>query len=398
MAAPFHFCNPAASMHLAVTRPVSSVFVLLENFGHVRMADRRARGIDKKILFRHIGDVFGLRIFGEQMIERLVLARTDLRRDCLPPLLGVVEHRIDIEDHAPQARRAEVDIRREFLSRWADRPITGITRRDVLAVIDGCVDRGNPYQAHNLLGYARRIFNWAIARGVYGLESSPCDRMRPREIIGAKKVRTRVLSNDELRALWRASEAMGYPYGALFQMLAVTGQRKSEVAEARWSEFDLQKKLWEIPAERMKSDAGHAVPLSDEAVKVLLSLPRFTKGDFLFSASYGARPVVGGFDKAKKVLDTKMRAELRRSFPPFVIHDIRRTMRTGLSTLPVPDLIRELVIAHTKPGLHKVYDQHAYLDEKRQALDLWAGRLRDIVTPPPANVVELPKRAGERCG
>jgi integrase len=288
-----------------------------------------------------------------------------------------------------QARRAESDIRREFISRWADRPITDITRRDVLVVIDACVDRGNPYQAHNLLGYARRIFNWAIARGVYGLESSPCDRMRPKEIIGAKKARTRVLNDDELRALWKASESLGYPYGPLFQMLALTGQRKSEVAEARWSEFDLTKRLWEIPAERMKSNAGHAVPLSDEAVRVLAALPRFTKGDYLFSASYGAQPVVGGFARAKLTLDAKMRAELQRPFPPFVIHDIRRTMRTGLSTLPVPDLIRELVIAHTKPGLHKVYDRHAYLDEKRQALDLWARRLRDIVTPPPANVVDL---------
>src|SRR5262245_6352261 len=288
-----------------------------------------------------------------------------------------------------QARRAEVDIRREFISRWADRPITEITRRDVLAVIDASVDRGNPYQAHNLLVYIRRIFNWAIARGVYGLESSPCDRMRPKEIIGAKKARTRVLNNDELRALWKASEAMGYPYGPLFQILALTGQRKSEVAEARWSEFDLDKKLWEIPAERMKSDAGHAVPLSDEARKVLETLPRFTNGDFLFSASYGRRPVVGGFAKAKLALDAKMQGELQRPLPPFVIHDIRRTMRTGLSTLPVPDLIRELVIAHTKPGLHKVYDQHAYLDEKRHALELWAKRLRDIVTPPSANVVEL---------
>jgi hypothetical protein len=84
-----------------------------------------------------------------------------------------------------------------------------------------------------------------------------------------------------------------------------------------------------------------------------------------------------------------MRGELRRPLPPFVIHDIRRTMRTGLSALPVPDLIRELVVAHTKPGLHKVYDRHTYLDEKRQALDLWAKRLRDIITPPPANVVQL---------
>ncbi len=286
-----------------------------------------------------------------------------------------------------QGEKAAKVIRREFVSRWAARPITEITRRDVLAVIDALVDAGKPYQAHNVLGYARRIFNWAIARGTYGLESSPCDRMRPKEIIGAKKARTRVLNDDEIRALWKAAEGMGYPYGPLFQLLALTGQRKSEVAEAHWSEFDLGKKLWAIPAERMKSDTAHAVPLSEDAVRILEGLPRFTKGDYLFSAHYGKRPV-NGFSKAKLALDAKMRGELRQ-LPPFVIHDIRRTMRTGLSTLPVPDLIRELVIAHTKPGLHKVYDRHAYLDEKRLALDLWAKRLRDIVTPPPANVVQL---------
>ena len=74
----------------------------------------------------------------------------------------------------------------------------------------------------------------------------------------------------------------------------------------------------------------------------------------------------------------------------FVIHDIRRTVRTQLSAIPgISDLVRELVIGHTKPGLHKVYDQHAYLDEKRHALDAWAARLRDIVEPPPANVTRL---------
>jgi hypothetical protein len=79
-------------------------------------------------------------------------------------------------------------------------------------------------------------------------------------------------------------------------------------------------------------------------------------------------------------------AELR----PFQTHDLRRTMRTGLSAIPsIPDLVRELVIAHSKPGLHKVYDQHAYLDEKRHALDAWAARLRSIVNSPPANVEDI---------
>jgi integrase len=137
----------------------------------------------------------------------------------------------------------------------------------------------------------------------------------------------------------------------------------------------------------MKADAAHVVPLSDAVMAILQSLPRFTKGEFLFSCRYGKIPV-NSFSAAKRLLDKLMRAELGR-FPPFVIHDVRRTVRTGLSALPVADLVRELVIAHTKPGLHKVYDLHAYLDEKRHALDLWSNRLRDIIEPPPANVVQL---------
>ena len=154
----------------------------------------------------------------------------------------------------------------------------------------------------------------------------------------------------------------------------------------------------------MKADADHVVPLSDDVLDILKSLPRFKKGDHLFSTTFGTKPV-NGFSKAKLRLDRRMarswralgrvRGEDRREaqITPWVIHDIRRSMRTGLSTLPVPDLVRELVIAHTKPGLHKVYDQHAYEAEKRHALELWAAKLRTIVEPPPPdNVVPLTAR------
>jgi hypothetical protein len=81
-------------------------------------------------------------------------------------------------------------------------------------------------------------------------------------------------------------------------------------------------------------------------------------------------------------LDAFVEAELKRQPDPFTLHDLRRTMRTGLSSLPIPDLVRELVIAHAKPGLHKVYDQFSYIDEKRQALELWQARVREIVSGP----------------
>ena len=291
----------------------------------------------------------------------------------------------------PLQRRGNIvarELRREFVERWSGRPITSITRRDVIDAIKEKVDAGAPYQAHNLLGHVRVMFNWAIEVGDYGLEASPCDRIRPKRLIGKKSHRTRVLSDSELRAFWRATQQMGYPFGPLLQLLALTGQRKSEVADAKWSEFDLKKRLWLIPPERMKGDHPHVVPLAAAAIEILAALPRFKKGEHLFSSTLGETPVAG-FAKAKTRLDRLMAKELEMMPPPFVIHDIRRTVRTGLSALPVPDLVRELVIAHSKPGLHKVYDQHAYLDEKRQALELWAGRLRGIVSPPPENVVEL---------
>jgi integrase len=288
-------------------------------------------------------------------------------------------------------RGAEVEraIRRELVSRWGTRPITDITRHDLLEVIEAAIERGSPWQAHHVFSYASRIFNWAIERGVYGLEHSPAHGMRPARIIGAKKPRTRVLTDTELKALWQASKDLGYPYGPMVQLLTLTGQRRTEVAEARWSEIDLEKAEWHIPPARMKMDTPHFVPLTKEAIAILETLPRFQSGDCLFSTTFGKIPV-NGHSRAKSRLDALM-AEQLGDVPPFVLHDVRRTVRTHLSALPVPDLVRELVIAHAKPGLHKIYDQHRYADEKRHALELWAARLRSIVEPPPANVVNLNK-------
>ena len=277
---------------------------------------------------------------------------------------------------------------------WGGRPITEITALEVRDVIKQYKDQGKIHHAHNLLGYIRRLYNWAIDQQVYaGLEASPCDRLKPNAIIGEKKLRNRILNDTELRAAWVAADRMSYAYGPLFKLLMLTGARKSEVAESRWSEFDLAKKLWTIPAERMKADAAHIVPLSDDAIALLKSLPR-GDGDCLFSVN-GGHSAVAAFSAAKDRFDAEILKALREidpkaKLPEFVIHDIRRTVRTGLSAIPnISDLVRELVIGHTKPGLHKVYDQYAYLDEKRIALDAWAARLRDIVNPKAHNVVEL---------
>ena len=299
-----------------------------------------------------------------------------------------------LERHVKGQRRAsdsEREIRKELIAPLGERPIASITREDVVLLVDSVARRPAPYLAHIVLAHARSLFNWAINRGTYGLETSPCDRVKPAALIGPKQPRQRVLSDAELAALWHGSEELGYPFGPLYQLLVLTGARKSEVAGARWGEFNLPKKIWTVPPERFKSNASHLVPLSDAAVSIIEALPRFTKGDHLFTTTYGEKPI-SGFSKGKDRLDKLMVEQLGSTPSPWVIHDIRRTVRTRLASLRIPDLVAEMVIGHGRKGLQRVYDQHTYEAEMREALELWAARLRDIVTPPPENVVRMRER------
>lgn len=284
-----------------------------------------------------------------------------------------------------RAGAAEREIRKELLSRWAKLPITDVTRRDVLDMVDEIKGRGSPYQAHAMFGHARTFLGWCVDRGI--LDRSPCERMRPSRLIGPKKPRQRVLNELELAALWRAAGRMSYPMGAFYRLVLLTGCRRTELSGARWREFDLKNKLLTIPPERFKSDAVHLVPLSDDAMSILGTLPRLVGGDFVFSHA-GGRKAVANFSLAKSELDRRMLQSLRAlarlrgddpntvSLPPFVVHDLRRTMRTGLSALRVPEVVCELVIGHARQGLPGVYDRWGYLEERREALDLWAARLR----------------------
>jgi integrase len=290
------------------------------------------------------------------------------------------------------ARDVERCLDREFTSQWAKKPIREIERRDVIEVLDAIVKRGSPSSAHNALAYLRSMFNWACDR--YDLDTSPCDRIKPKRVIGTKPVRQRVLTDDELRAFWAATGDTGYPFGPLLRLLLLTGQRRDEVAGARWREIDLKQKVWTIPEERFKSGVSHQVPLVPDVIAILETLP---KGfDHVFSTTLGRKPV-SGYSKAKKLLDKAMLDELKKTDPKatlarWTFHDLRRTCRTHLSALRVPDTVAEMVIGHGRRGLQRIYDQHSFASEMREALTLWAGRLRDIVQPAPANVVKLKAR------
>jgi integrase len=283
------------------------------------------------------------------------------------------------------------EIEREILPAWRHRLITDIERSDVVALIKPIAHRA-PTSAHLILNHIKRFYSWVVADGSYGLETSPAVLVKPRQVIGEKKARTRVLTNAELRAFWLACDNQSEAYGALFKLIALTGVRISEAARCKWKEFDLREKLWRIPSERYKSGQQHVVPLSDEAVALLKSLTRFKGCDFVFTVN--GISAVNGLSKAKSLLDEAMLAELRKEdpdaeLPGWVVHDLRRSYRTRLSELKVEERVAELALGHAKRGLGRVYDLHEFLPELRAANERWAARLHQIVTGEAATVVPL---------
>lgn len=292
---------------------------------------------------------------------------------------GPVAERYIKRECSKLKRGSEIEsiIRRELLPAWKDSPMDELRRGDLTELTDALIDDERPMAAHKLHEVTKRVFNWAVDRG--DLEASPFAAMKAPV---TKTARGRVLTHDEIRALWPTWEAMGYPFGPMYQLLLLTGQRLTEVAGMRWREIDLEKGAWTIPAERSKSKREHIVPLADSAIAILGTLPRFLAGDHAFTTTEGQRPV-SGFSKAKDRADTMSKITGWRA------HDLRRTVRTGLARLGVPEIVGERVLNHLPRGLSRIYNVHEYLDEKRGALAKWSVELESIKSPPPENVIPL---------
>jgi integrase len=177
------------------------------------------------------------------------------------------------------------------------------------------------------------------------------------------------LSDEELRAVWYASTAAGWPFGAMTKLLILTGQRRSEVAEMRWSEIDFETRLWTMPRERCKSNREHTVLLSEPAAAILKTSPQIEDSDLIFSKT-GTTPV-SGFSRAKARLD----AALPSGMPGWVLHDLRRTFASGCARLGVAIHVVERLLGHTSgtfAGIVGVYQRHDFSLEQRAAVNVGA--------------------------
>jgi integrase len=279
-------------------------------------------------------------------------------------------------------------LERDVLPKWRKRPIASISRRDVIDLIDGILERGATVQANRTLARLRALFNWAIEKDRVAV--SPVARMK---LPTQETARDRVLTDDELRWFWQACEAIGWPFGPLCKILLLTGQRRDEVATMAWPELNEDGRLWTIPRHKVKNDRGHDVQLSDATLALLRSLPRI--GDGLIFTTTVETPV-SGFSRAKRRLDAAMLKAKGKDepIPDWTLHDLRRTAATGMARLGFPPHVVEKVLNHasgTIRGVAAVYNRFAYAEERRAALEAWGRHVAGLIAPAPANVVSLRK-------
>lgn len=269
-----------------------------------------------------------------------------------------------VEKHAKSQNR-DWRNKQSLLAKFTDlhgKRLDQIKRADVVKALDAIVVTA-PVSANRALAHLKHLMNWCVDRGM--LDASPLTGMK---LPTKETPRERVLTSEELRALWAACDADGYPFGDCMKLLILSGQRRTEVAEMKWSELDLDKRLWTLPSARAKNGKQHTVPITDAMLTLLRRVPRYLSSDFVFTTT-GKSPI-SGFGQVKERMD--------KAFPkdtaPWTIHDLRRTMSTNLAMLGVPQPVTEALLNHRTgvvSGVAAIYNVYSYAVEKRDALDRW---------------------------
>ena len=235
------------------------------------------------------------------------------------------------------------------------------------------------------------------------MDVSPCAGVRKPT---AETARDRVLSDDEVRWLWKACDEIGYPFGHITRLLLLTGTRREEVRALPLRELNLPDRLWTIAAARTKNGLEHEVPLSEAAVAVIEAAPRIQGRAGLLFTTTGETPV-SGFSRAKRRLDASMVKMAREeaaergddpdsiAIAPWRLHDLRRTVASGMARLGIALPVIERCLNHVSgsfAGIVGVYQRHSFADEKRAALDAWAKDVGGIISGPSdakSNIVYL---------
>jgi integrase len=276
-----------------------------------------------------------------------------------------------IERHAKPNKRSWREDERllchDVLPAIGDLRIDTVTRRDIVLLLDAIRDRGATVLANRALAVTRRMFSLAVERGV--IEASPFVGVRA----SRETPRARTLSDDEIRLLWAAT-APGAPRietstRLALRFLLLTGARATEVCGASWDEINTVAAEWVVPAARTKNGRGHRIPLSQPATEIVQEAAALRQGDWLLPAARGEGHLTtwGVLEAVQRILGGGV-----------VVHDIRRSVATGLQRLGVRLEVNESLLNHvsgSKAGVAGIYQRHDWAVEKLAALDAWARHI-----------------------
>lgn len=291
-------------------------------------------------------------------------------------------------DQAGNRSRAEVErvMRRELISVLGKRPIAEIRKRDLLRLIEAIADRGTPIMANRVLAHTKRLFRWAAGRDL--IETDPAAHI---EKPGPEIKRDRVLSDEELALVWLAAEALAGPFGAGVQLLIATGARREEIFAARWEEVDRAHACIRLPEARNKVKEPRIIPLSPLAMSVLARVVE--AGPFMLS-SRGDKPFTN-IGHAKAALDAAITKASGEPLWPWRLHDLRRTVATGLQRLGVRLEVIEAVLGHvsgSRAGIIGIYQRHRFEAEAREALAAWGAHVQRCLADKDRLAIVVPLR------
>lgn len=292
---------------------------------------------------------------------------------------------------------AKLVVNSHLLPALKGKVVPNLAASDFKAVIDAIPAKQRGMR-RAVYAYSSTFLSWAVDEG--HITDKPLAGVRKP---AAPESRDRVLSEDELAAIWSATTRVNAPFGAFFRLLILTAQRRSEVAGLDWNELSRKAAIWSLPSERAKNGIAHDVPLVPDVVAELDALAggdKWPKKGFVFTTT--GKTAISGISKAKLALD---RIVARRGWTdgategeeepiaPWRIHDLRRTAATGFQSLGVRFEVTEAVLNHlsgARAGVAGIYQRHEWKDEKRSALDAWARHVQALGSPSATdNVVSM---------
>jgi integrase len=311
-----------------------------------------------------------------------ILAEKTLGKDKLPTVLVADALTLFLADAAqrnkPRTVRDYTRLLNRHLAKLTRRSVGDISTREVAHLLDKL--RDTPSEASHALIAIKVFFNWCLRRGY--IPANPCAHLIPTK----SPSRSRVLTDGELARVYKTAVETSHPFGAIVQLLILTGQRRSEIGLLQWDWIDEKNRTITLPAEVTKNNRQHSFPYGDMVVAILKQTPRM--GDYVFRATREhtkGMPVatVNGWSNSKVAFDLRVQGKAAKSpVAHWTLHDLRRTFATNMASLNVPPHITEKLLNHvsgTISGVAAIYNRHAYQEEMRAAMQLWENKLTSLL-------------------